>query len=266
MTSAGTAAYRTPDRLRARIGFHERYPSGAGDFHDWLLAHVDAPPDAAVLEVGAGTARMWARDPGRVPPGWRLTLTDLSAGMVEAAAEAVADAGISARVLQADVTALPFEPASFDLAFANHMLYHVSDLDRAVAELRRVLAPGGALIAATNGEAHLAGLRELAAEPGRWEGAGVVAEGVAPLPFTLESGGEALARSFSHVSVHRRDDVVFADDAEVVLAYLRSMLYLPPEPSDELLAELAGWEERVRLRLAARPLEVRRSSGFFVAR
>lgn len=258
-------AYRTPDRLQARIAFHERYPSTQGDFHAWLLDHVDAAPAARVLEVGAGTGRLWAQQADRVPPGWRLTLTDLSPGMVSAAAGAALDAGLSAETLVADVTDLPFDASTFDVAFANHMLYHVTDLDRALAELRRVLAPGGTLVAATNGAAHLAGLRELAAEPTRWGFEGVRVEGAAPLTFTLEDGAAPLHRHFGNVELRQRRDVVFAEDPEVVLAYLRSMLYLPAAPPPELLERLAGWEQRVRLRLASRPLEVVRHSGFFLA-
>jgi ubiquinone/menaquinone biosynthesis C-methylase UbiE len=50
-----------------------------------------------------------------------------------------------------DVQELPFGDREFDAAVANHMLYHVPDLDRALRELVRVLRPGGRLVASTNG-------------------------------------------------------------------------------------------------------------------
>jgi SAM-dependent methyltransferase len=64
--------------------------------------------------------------------------------------------GVDARV--GDVQALPFDDASFDVATANFMLYHVPELDRALAELARV-AP--ALVAATNGYDQLHEMWEL---------------------------------------------------------------------------------------------------------
>lgn len=256
-------AYRTPDRLQARIAFHDRYAGAGEDFHRWLFSHAEAAADARVLEVGAGTSRLWGTNADRVPPGWRLTLTDVSEGMVEATLGVVADAGLSASVRLADVQSLPFGDGEFDLAFANHMLYHVRDLPRAVAELRRVLRPGGLLIAATNGAQHLSGLREL---PVELADDAVTVVGSAGLSFTLENGGQELRRAFSDVVVLRRDDEVLADDPDLVLAYLRSMIYLPAEPSPTVAARLAAWEAGVRTRMAEGPLVVQRSSGFFLAR
>jgi len=65
------------------------------------------------------------------------------------------------------VQSLPFADESFDTAVAAWMLYHVPDIDRGIAELARVLAPGGRLVAVTNSELHLHELRELIAYPGR---------------------------------------------------------------------------------------------------
>lgn len=49
-------------------------------------------------------------------------------------------------ILGADITALPFEPADFDLVVCNHVLEHVPDDSLAMRELRRVLAPNGLAI------------------------------------------------------------------------------------------------------------------------
>ena len=51
--------------------------------------------------------------------------------------------------------------ASFNAVVANHMLYHVEDRPQALAEIRRVLKPGGKLFAATNSDSHLAKIRQL---------------------------------------------------------------------------------------------------------
>jgi SAM-dependent methyltransferase len=64
--------------------------------------------------------------------------------------------GVEAHV--GDVQALPFEHDEFDVAVANFMLYHVPDVDRALAELARV-APR--LVAATNGYDQLREMWEL---------------------------------------------------------------------------------------------------------
>lgn len=64
---------------------------------------------------------------------------------------------------QADAQALPFRDASFDAVIANHMLYHVPDIPRALGEVRRVLKPSGFCYAATMGVANMREVDELAA-------------------------------------------------------------------------------------------------------
>ena len=51
----------------------------------------------------------------------------------------------------ADATRLPFPDDTFDAVIAMHMLYHVADQERAIAEFHRVLRPGGTLLVTTNG-------------------------------------------------------------------------------------------------------------------
>ena len=54
----------------------------------------------------------------------------------------------------------PYDDASFDAVIANHMLFHVPDRAKALAEMRRVLRPGGKLYTSTMGETHKKTLRD----------------------------------------------------------------------------------------------------------
>ena len=105
--------------------------------------------------TGVFAARLQAENPTAT-----LVAIDSSARMVELAR----GRGVDARV--ADATALPFDDACCDVVAAMWMLYHVPDLDGALAQVRRVLRPGGLFVAVTNGEKHLASLlREAGGEP-----------------------------------------------------------------------------------------------------
>jgi SAM-dependent methyltransferase len=64
-------------------------------------------------------------------------------------------------LVASDAEALPLTDASLDAVMMMHMLYHVPDPARAVAEATRVLRPGGKLLVATNGRRHLAEMNEL---------------------------------------------------------------------------------------------------------
>jgi SAM-dependent methyltransferase len=119
------------------------------------------------------------------------------------------------------------------------MLYHVQDLDCALAELARVLQPDGHLVAVTNSLEHL---QEL------WDLAGRETSGRA-FQFRSENGEEALRNHFARVE---RSDVagwVIMDD-DAVRRYAESWEALAPATKGLPLAE---------------PLRVRRSSTIFVA-
>ena len=255
-------AYGDAARLRARIALHELGAGDREDFHAWLWRRFEAPPTADVLEVGSGSGRMWQALGATVPAGWRLTLSDVSPGMLAEARRTLAATGREARFVLADAANLPFADDRFDLVFANHMLYHVPDLPRTVTELGRVLRPGGRLVAATNGGDHLAEIAVLLDElAAAWPGVRV--DRPHRLSFTLENGASILAEAFAAVARFDHADTLVVNDAGVLGRYLLSMAYAADAAE---AAALGAWtRERVAERLRAGPLAVRRVSGAFVA-
>ncbi|MBI2237458.1 MAG: class I SAM-dependent methyltransferase [Actinobacteria bacterium] len=113
----------------------------------WLISYADLPPQADVLELGAGAGADAAALAERFP-GWRLTATDFDPEMVELARPRLARFGDRVRVEQADATALRYPDASFDLVIAMLVWHHVGIWETATTEARRVLRPGGWLVLA----------------------------------------------------------------------------------------------------------------------
>jgi ubiquinone/menaquinone biosynthesis C-methylase UbiE len=89
------------------------------------------------LEVGCGTGLILDRVNQFAS---RAEGVDLSPGMLDKAR----DRGLT--VQEADATKLPFEDASFDVAYSFKVLAHVPDLRDALAEMARVVRPGGHLV------------------------------------------------------------------------------------------------------------------------
>jgi SAM-dependent methyltransferase len=205
--------YRTTTNLRARIALHRRFSTSPLSYPRWVFDGYDFGDDADVLEVGCGDAMIWRENRDRIPDGWRLTLTDLSDGMVGAARDALGD---RARYGVADVAELPFDDGAFDAVIANHMLFHVEDRTRALGELRRVLRPGGRFVATTIGVDHLLELRELAPpQPG---GQWAHARG----RFTIESAPAELAPFFVDVEAERYPDSLEVTEAGPLVDFIRS--------------------------------------------
>ena len=204
--------YATDANLNARIELHRRFSTNP-TWGRWLFEQelAGASADARILEIGCGPATtLWGANLDRIEPGWRITLADFSAGMVEAAREVL---GGRAEYAVANAEELPFADESFDIVLANHMLYHVADRPQAFREIRRVLVPGGAFHAATNGDGHM---REIGALGDWWPPETHTRE------FGLESGPAQLEPFFVDVRVERFEDDLAVTEVEPVLAYLRS--------------------------------------------
>jgi len=127
------------DYARHRAGF----PAA---FYEALAARGIRPrarADRAFdLATGTGTiARALSRR------GWRVDGIDRSVDMLRAACRLDAEAGDNVGYLAARAEALPFKDRAFDLVTAG-TCWHWFDRDRAAAEARRVLAPGGHLVIA----------------------------------------------------------------------------------------------------------------------
>jgi ubiquinone/menaquinone biosynthesis C-methylase UbiE len=94
------------------------------------------------LEVAIGTGL----NLGLYPPNVQLTGVDFSAGMLGAAAQRAAAQEVEVNLVHADAQQLPFGDASFDTVVCTLALCAVPDQSAAVAEMRRVLVPGGRLL------------------------------------------------------------------------------------------------------------------------
>ena len=96
------------------------------------------------LEIGSGTG-YFSLNLVQLGVVERLTATDISPGMLRRLTATAAGLGLAERVstVATEAEELPFEAESFDLVFGHAVLHHIPDLDRAFAEFRRVLRPGG---------------------------------------------------------------------------------------------------------------------------
>jgi ubiquinone/menaquinone biosynthesis C-methylase UbiE len=198
---------------------HDRFSTNPASYPGWVFDGYGFGEEADVLEVGCGEGVIWRKNAERIPEGWRLTLTDLSEGMVEAARAVLGD---RAQYGVASIEELPFADESFDGAIANHMLFHLEDRTRAFSEIRRVLRPGGLFVATAIGRDHLRELWGL--EPPR--------DGIWSKTrerFTIELARGELAPFFSAIELERYPDSLEVTDAEALVDVFRSRGDVPEE-------------------------------------
>ncbi len=118
----------------------------AGGVLQWLAAR----PGECILDLGCGDGQLTAR---LGEGGADVTGVDASPAMVAAARFR----GVSAK--QANAEKLPYPDASFDAVFSNAALHWVHDQDAMMAEVHRILKPGGRFVAEMGGHGNIAAIR-----------------------------------------------------------------------------------------------------------
>jgi demethylmenaquinone methyltransferase / 2-methoxy-6-polyprenyl-1,4-benzoquinol methylase len=122
----------------------------AGMHHRWrerAAAMAELEPGGSALDVCCGTGDLALQLARRVGPEGEVVGCDFSERMLELArAKADRDGVSGIRFEWADALELPYPDASFDAATIGFGARNLADLDRGLAELRRVVQPGGRLV------------------------------------------------------------------------------------------------------------------------
>ncbi len=208
-----------------------------------------------VLEVGAGTGffllNLWSA--GFVEEGHA---TDLSPGMLAACRVNADRLGCPLDAAAGDAERLPYADGTFDLVVGHAFLHHLPDVEGAIAEMRRVLQPGGALLLAgepTRLGDRIAGVAKRAASAGMRLAERVRPGTVAPpAPEPMTDAERTLRDLEWHVDLHTFEPAELAAVAEHA-GFTRVRV-----ETEELVAGMFGW--------AVRTIEARARPGLLDAR
>lgn len=208
--------YKNADNLNARINL-QSYNTNKEDWNEWFFRKMDIPEQSKILELGCGNGLLWNKNKDSIKDTWDISLSDFSEGMLECAKQNLNNKKIKYRVV--DIQDIPYENESFDVIIARHMLYHVSDIDKALSEVKRVLKPNGRFYVSTNGKEHMQELKaiveaydkDLKCNPQK------LAQ-----KFGIENGGEILSKYFSYVSVEEFNGQIVIDKVDPVVSYVLS--------------------------------------------
>ncbi|XKE44088.1 methyltransferase domain-containing protein [Halomonas organivorans] len=195
------AAPHYPERARAQQAMGQR-----------LLDRLPAQA-SAVLDLGCGPGEMTAELARRFGPGGRVHGLDLAPGMLE---EARRRHGHGIRWLCADAAELPLAEGELDLVVSNLALQWCPDLETVLAEIHRVLRPGGRALINTLGPGTLAEVGRAWERPGR----------PAALLAFRDAACHRLAAhraGFREVSVASRTERFYYPDLAAVMASIKGV-------------------------------------------
>ena len=255
-----THQYKNASNLSARAQLHQRFGVNKYGWPRWVFDHLDLDTHGRILDLGCGSGLLWLRNADRIPPTSDITLLDLSFGMARDARGALKRMTHPFKLSVADAQFIPFTDNTFDAVAAIHMLFHVPQFDKALAEIRRVLIPHGVLCATTVGRNSM---KELHGLVRRFDSSYTPSHISTPFSFVLDDGKEQLSPWFHDVLFHRYEDALVVTEAEPIVVYIAS------------LAATSGfarhWFERLTTFVQQEldqhgPIHITKETGMFVAK
>jgi demethylmenaquinone methyltransferase / 2-methoxy-6-polyprenyl-1,4-benzoquinol methylase len=121
------------------VGLHRLWKAFA-------VRHANVRPGMKVLDIAGGTGDLAKSFAKRAGPSGEVWLTDINGSMLAEGRNRMLDAGLTLPVAQCDAERLPFAAARFDLVSVAFGLRNMTHKDVALAEMARVLRPGGRLL------------------------------------------------------------------------------------------------------------------------
>ena len=253
-----TDQYKDAANLSARVTIHGRFSTNPYGWFRWVFDRLaKLPADSKILELGSGFGLLWKSSIDRIPAGWKITLSDLSPGMLDAAWRNLVVTGRAFQFKEIDAQSIPFEAETFDAVIANHMLYHVPDRAKALSEIRRVLKADGRFFATTVGENHMKQMMDWYARVH----VSKVRESFAS-PFTLENGMEQIRPYFSQVTLSRYEDNLLVTELQPLMYYIRSGMRVAELSESELATLQSDLEKELKEKGS---IFITKDSGLFEA-
>jgi demethylmenaquinone methyltransferase/2-methoxy-6-polyprenyl-1,4-benzoquinol methylase len=112
----------------------------------YTVLAADLRPGHRVLDIAGGTGDLAQAFARKVGASGQVIHTDINAAMLRVGRDRLLDAGLVLPTVVCDAEKLPFEPESFDRVSVSFGLRNMTHKDQALAEMQRVLKPGGKLL------------------------------------------------------------------------------------------------------------------------
>jgi ubiquinone/menaquinone biosynthesis C-methylase UbiE len=252
--------YSDDSKLAARIKLHSKYSTNQQGFYPWLFEQYEFHKCFRILELGCGSATQWEGRIDDLPEDCILVLSDYSCGMVDLVWQKYSEHS-NVLVQQVDIQDMPFPDEVFDIIIANHMLYHVPDMDKALTEVKRVLKNNGLFYSSTNGEG---GMRPYLHDA--LKRFNPLIDSFKPelsLSFTMQNGEKILHKYFNDVKRMEFVDSLRITETQDLIDWIKSIITFASF-SESDLDGLYEFFEEVRIKEGA--INIPKEIGLFISR
>jgi ubiquinone/menaquinone biosynthesis C-methylase UbiE len=210
--------YSNENRLKARIQIYE-YCEIKLNWREWVFDRLVFNNVKNVLDLGCGNGVLWQDNINKIPADVQITLTDVSEGMVDTARKTLGkhDGRFEFRV--ADACRVPFKDGSFQMVIANHMLYHVQDMEKVFSEIGRLLTDDGSAYASTLSTNNFQELVDVVVDFNKQ----LAFDNTMTIQsFSLENGESVLSRQFHVKEKHILQNDIVINKTEPLILYMAS--------------------------------------------
>ncbi len=256
-TASVIEQYKNDDNLSARIRLHAKHSTNKQGLIPWLFSKYEFSDCKRILELGCGNGEQWANRIQQLPSECILVLSDLSEGMVKTVWERYSDHK-SLLVQSVDIQNIPFPDNCFDAVIANHMLYHIPELSKALSEVNRILRSKGKFYASTNGNGGMRPFLRNAFKQVNPEADFFTKT----YSFSLQNGSDILSEYFEDVQRHDYTDSLSVTDTHDLMDWLKSTISMSAY-SEKDLEGLFEYFESIRLREGS--IIIPKEAGLFIA-
>lgn len=211
--------YQDSTNITARINLHQKYSVNKQGWFPWIYQQSGISQDMHILELGCGNGALWTENLDKLPEHISVLLSDISEGMLRDVRRTIGagDTRFSYRTI--DCADIPCEDHSFDLVFANHVLFYCDDIDQVCREVRRILKKTGLFICSTYGSFHMKEISKLVQD---FDPHIQLAADNLYDRFGLDNGAALLHRHFGRVTLSRYEDSIYLEEPEPLIDYILS--------------------------------------------
>lgn len=247
--------YKNAKNLNIRISLHDKYSQNKQGWFPWLFEQIDFSHINKLLEVGCGNGKLWKNNNIDLR-NREIFLSDSSQGMVEEVRKSL---GNDFNCMVFDCEQIPFKDGYFDAVIANHVLFYVYDLKKALKEIQRVLNKNGVFYCSTYGLNHMKEINELVLN---FDSRIHLSQTKLYDVFGLDNGEEILRGYFKNVKMKKYDDCLIVDKSKPIIDYIMSCHGNQNELLGPRLIEFREYLDAILLEKGA--IKITKEAGLFI--
>lgn len=207
--------YKNAKNLNVRISLHDKYSHNKQGWFPWLFQQIDFSKINRLLEVGCGNGKLWKSNKIDLR-NREIFISDSSQGMIDEVRKSL---GNNFNCLVFDCEKIPFKDNYFDAVVANHVLFYVYDLEKALKEISRVLNSNGIFYCSTYGSNHMKEINDLVSD---FDSRIYLSQTKLYNVFGLDNGVDILKKHFKNVKMQLYDDYLIVDRSKPIIDYIMS--------------------------------------------